>query len=200
MPAFRCPCGYRFPADAAAPGARLSCPHCGRWVELPTRRRGVAVLAVSRSRPERDVMRIDAGVLGFDVGTFVVAYGIAIGAAFLPLEPAWPKWIVAVVLLGIYAWYVKRHFDADPETHLADLAPLRFHRLDRQAHLDDPAVPRLRVVNFQVLAALGLIVAGATAFFSPFFFASTGSFRRDGLYRRQSSRRGRTSCGSRSSA
>ena len=45
---------------------------------------------------------------------FVVAYAIAIGAAFLPLEPVWLKWIVAVVLLGIYAWYVKGHFEADP--------------------------------------------------------------------------------------
>jgi cation:H+ antiporter len=125
---------------------------------------GVAVLVVSRSRPEGDAMRIDTGVLGFDVGTFVVAYGIAIGAAFLPHDPVWPKWAVAVVLLGIYAWYVKRHFDADPETHLGDLAPLRFHRLDRQAHRADPAVPRLRIVNLQVLAALGLIIAGATAF------------------------------------
>ena len=65
------------------------------------------------------------------MGYFAVAYGIAIGAAFLPLEPVWLKWIVAVVLLGIYAWYVKGHFEADASVDLEDLAPLRFHRLDR---------------------------------------------------------------------
>jgi cation:H+ antiporter len=46
----------------------------------------------------------------------------------------------------------------------ADLPPLRFHRLDRGAHADDPIVPRLRVVNLQVLAALSFIVLGAVFF------------------------------------
>ena len=86
---------------------------------------------------------------------FAIAYAIAIGAAFLPLEPVWLKWIVAVVLIGIYAWYVKGHFEADADVDAEDLAPLRFHRLDRNAHRADPRVPRLRVVNLQVLAALG---------------------------------------------
>ena len=89
---------------------------------------------------------------------------MAIGAAFLPLEPVWLKWIVAVVLLGIYAWYVKGHFEADADVDAADLAPLRFHRLDRRAHRTDPGVPRLRVVNTQVVVALGLIVLGAVFF------------------------------------
>ena len=34
---------------------------------------------------------------------------IAIGAAFLPVDPVWLKWIVAAVLVGIYAWYVRGH-------------------------------------------------------------------------------------------
>ena len=63
---------------------------------------------------------------------FAIAYAIAIGAAFLPLEPVWLKWIVAVGLIGIYAWYVKGHFEADPDVDASDLAPLRFHRLDRR--------------------------------------------------------------------
>jgi cation:H+ antiporter len=95
---------------------------------------------------------------------FAIAYAIAIGAAFLPLEPVWLKWIVAAVLIGIYAWYVKGHFEADPDVDAEDLAPLRFHRLDRGAHREDPKVPRLRVVNVQVLFALGLIILGAVFF------------------------------------
>jgi cation:H+ antiporter len=125
---------------------------------------GIAVLYVGRGRPTGDVMQVDTGVLAHDIRYFAIAYAIAIGAAFLPLEPVWLKWIVAVVLIGLYAWYVKGHFEADLDVDAADLAPLRFHRLDRAAHRADPAVPRLRVVNLQVLAALGLILLGAVFF------------------------------------
>ncbi len=125
---------------------------------------GVAVLYAARKRPTTDDMLVDTHVLSHDIRYFVVAYALAIGAAFLPLEPVWLKWIVAVVLIGIYAWYVKGHLAADPDTDAADLAPLRFHRLDIRAHRDDPKVPRLRIVNVQVLVALGLIVLGAVVF------------------------------------
>ena len=125
---------------------------------------GIAVLLVARRRAAGDVMPVDTGVLAHDIRYFAIAYAIAIGAAFLPLEPVWLKWIVAVVLIGIYAWYVKAHFEADVNVDLEDLAPLRFHRFDRAAHANDPATPRLRIVNLQVLAALGLIVAGAVFF------------------------------------
>ena len=124
----------------------------------------LAVLIVARRRTTGDVMLVDTGVLAHDVRYFAIAYAIAIGAAFLPVEPVWLKWIVAVVLLGIYGWYVKGHFEADADVDAEDLAPLRFHRLDRAAHRANPAVPRLRVVNLQVLTALGLIVLGAVFF------------------------------------
>jgi len=125
---------------------------------------GVAVLWQAKRRPAGDVMPVDTEVLSHDIRYFGVAYAIAIGAAFLPLEPVWLKWIVAVVLIGIYAWYVKAHFEADPDTDAEDLAPLRFHRLDRSAQAENPAEPRLRIVNIQVLAALALIVMGAYYF------------------------------------
>jgi cation:H+ antiporter len=125
---------------------------------------GVAVLWTARKHNTGDEMRVDTVVLAHDMRYFAIAYAIAIGAAFLPLEPIWLKWIVAVVLIGIYAWYVKGHFEADPDVDASDLAPLRFHRLDARAQRNDPAVPRLRVVNLQVLTALGLIIIGAIFF------------------------------------
>jgi cation:H+ antiporter len=125
---------------------------------------GVAVLWVARRRSSADDMRVDTKVLGHDMRFFAIAYLIAIGAAFLPSEPVWLKWIVAVVLVAIYAWYVKGHFAADMEEDAEDLAPLRFHGLDRQARRADPRQPRLRVVNLQVLVALALIVLGAFFF------------------------------------
>ncbi len=64
----------------------------------------------------------------------------------------------------IYAWYVRGHFSAEAEGHEEELSPLRFHRLDYRARRSDPAVPRLRVVNAQVLFALGCIIVGALFF------------------------------------
>ena len=48
---------------------------------------GVAVLFAARKRTTGDDMRVDTHVLGHDMRYFAIAYAIAIGAAFLPLEP-----------------------------------------------------------------------------------------------------------------
>jgi cation:H+ antiporter len=125
---------------------------------------GVAVIIVARKRPAGDVMPVDTVVLAHDVRYFAIAYAIAIGAAFLPLEPVWLKWIVAAVLILIYIWYVKGHFEADAAVDVEDLAPLRFHRFDPGRTRVPGGAPRLRIVNLQVLAALGLIVLGAYFF------------------------------------
>ncbi len=128
---------------------------------------GVAVMYQARHRETGDVLQVDTKVLSADMRTFVIAYGLAIAAAILlPHEPTWPKLVVAALLLGVYAWYVKGHFEADPSIDIEDLAPLRFHRFDsgRTAGVDAAHGPRLRIVNFQVLFALGLIIVGAVAF------------------------------------
>ncbi len=125
---------------------------------------GVAVMYAGRKRPSGDVMPVDTKVLAHDMRYFAIAYAVAIAAAFLPLEPAWPKWVVAAVLIAIYGWYVKGHFEDDPDVDLDDLAPLRFNLLDPATPNGEGVVPRLRVVNLQVLAALGLIVVGAFFF------------------------------------
>ena len=125
---------------------------------------GIGVLAFRGRRATAEDMRIDTPTLLHDVRYFAIAYAIAVGAAFLPLEPVWLKWIVAVGLVAIYAWYVKGHFAADAEVDPEDLAPLRFHRLDAGAHRADPQTPRLRIVYVQVAVALGCIVVGAFFF------------------------------------
>jgi cation:H+ antiporter len=125
---------------------------------------GMGILAWRTRRATGESMKVDTPTLLHDVRYFAIAYAIAVGAAFLPLEPVWLKWIVAVILIAIYAWYVRAHFVADPEIDLEDLAPLRFHRLDARAQRANPEIPRLRVVYIQVLVALGCIVAGAIFF------------------------------------
>src|SRR5881628_4027133 len=53
---------------------------------------GVAVMVQARRRDDGDVMLVDTAVLGADMRTFVIAYGLAIGAAVvLPADPPWPK-------------------------------------------------------------------------------------------------------------
>lgn len=126
---------------------------------------GLAVLHRARgSASGSDLMLVDKAVLTHDLRYYVLCYALAIAVAFVPADLVPIRIAVAIALIGIYGWYVKEHFEADPSIDLEDLAPLRLHRLDRAAHRSDPGVPRLRVVNVQVLLALGLIVLGAFVF------------------------------------
>jgi cation:H+ antiporter len=110
-------------------------------------------------------MVVDTGVLVHDIRYFVVAYGIAIATAFLPPELGWVRFVVAVLLLGIYAYYVKGHFDTEAgESDAQGLVPLRLHGLDARSRQLDPVVPRLRIVNLQVIVALACILGGAYLF------------------------------------
>ena len=126
---------------------------------------GVAVMIQAGRREAGDVMPVDPKVLWADMRTFVITYGVAIAAAVvLPAAPTWPKLLVALGLLVIYAWYVKGHFEADPTVDAGDLAPLRFHRFDAHRTVPADGGPRLRIVNLQVVVALGLIILGAIEF------------------------------------
>ena len=110
-------------------------------------------------------MPVNTHVLGLDIRYFFIAYAIAVGAAFVPSDLAVLRYLAVAVLIGIYAWYVKSHFEADPSVDAVDLAPLRFRRMDRRQYTADPeGNPRLRVVNLQVLVALGMIIGGAVVF------------------------------------
>ena len=125
---------------------------------------GVGVLYWRRRRATGTRMVVDTVVLVHDIRTFVVAYTLAIATAFLPPEMGFLRIVVALILVGIYAWYVKGHFDAEADDQDDELEPLRFRRVDRQGHRSDSRVPRLRVVGLQVLFALACIVGGAYLF------------------------------------
>jgi cation:H+ antiporter len=126
---------------------------------------GVGVILYRRRRRTGLTMPVDTHVLGLDIRYFFVAYAIAVGAAFVPADLLWVRYIAVVAVIGIYAWYVKAHFEADTSIDAVDLTPLRFRRIDRRRYLADPeGHPRLRVVNLQVLVALALIVGGAFVF------------------------------------
>jgi len=125
---------------------------------------GVGVYAFRARRQTGTRLAVDTGVLLHDLRTFFVAYGLALAAAFLPADLTVGRWAVAVVLIGLYIWYVKEHLEGEAPEHTEELAPLRMHKLDRAAHQEDPHQPRIRVITLQVLAAVGLIIVGAVFF------------------------------------
>jgi cation:H+ antiporter len=125
---------------------------------------GLGVLAFRSRRSSDQVLALDGTVMGADVRWFVIAYGLAVATALLPPDLTLPRYAVAIILLVMYGWYVKAHFEADPSVDVEELAPLRFRRLDPASNPAGPDVPRLRIVNVQVIVALALIIIGAVAF------------------------------------
>lgn len=124
---------------------------------------GLGVIAFRRRRLTATRMVVDTTVLVQDIRYFVAAYAVAILAALLPASLAGVRPFVAVVLLVMYAWYVKGHLDGEGGEG-EGLEPLRFHRIDRAGHRLDPHNPRMWIVSLQVLASLACIVGGAYLF------------------------------------
>lgn len=125
---------------------------------------GLGVIFWSKRREHGRQMKVDTRVLGMDIRYFFVAYAIAVGAALIPAELAYLRYGAAIALLGVYAWYVKSHFEADPNVDAVDLTPLRFRRVDVRYNRTMPQAPRLRIVTLQVLVALAMIIGGAVIF------------------------------------
>ena len=124
---------------------------------------GLVVIALRWRRASGELLDVDRTVMGIDVRAFAVAYALAIGAAFLPIEPAWPKYLVAVALIVLYGRYVRSHLAAESTIGSESLNPLRLDRLDWAASAEAES-PRLRIVSLQVLVGVGLIVVGAVTF------------------------------------
>jgi cation:H+ antiporter len=123
---------------------------------------GTAVFLMRNRRENGTSLAVDVGVLGHDMSFFAIGYSIAIAAAFLPVEFEWPRRLIAVGLICMYAYYVWGHLQADAAEH-EGLEPLRFHRFDRRAP-QHPHPPRLLIVSVQVVFALGCIIGGAYGF------------------------------------
>lgn len=125
---------------------------------------GLGVLSFRRRRSSGTMLLVDTGVLAHDLRYFFVGYALSIAGALIPPEAGAARGVVAIILIGLYAWYVKGHFGSDVTEEHEELAPLRFHRLDGRARRRDPITPRVRVITLQVLAALGFIIVGAVFF------------------------------------
>jgi cation:H+ antiporter len=125
---------------------------------------GLGVIFYARRRTTGSRMAIDTKVLGLDIRYFYIAYAIAVGAALIPSELLPMRYVAVALLIGIYIWYVRSHFQGESTSEPSNLAPLRLHKVDRPGFQRDPELPRLRVVNLQVLVALAGIIGGAVIF------------------------------------
>ena len=67
---------------------------------------GAGVWLMRGRRATGKTLALDLGVVSHDMAYFAVAYTVAIGAAFLPVEFEWPRRLVAVVLIGLYGRHV----------------------------------------------------------------------------------------------
>ncbi len=149
---------------------------------------GLAVVIFARNGARSTGMRVNVQVLGRDVIFFIIAYGLAIGVAFLPIELHPVKWLVAGVLFVLYAFYVRAHFaDEAMETEAEELNRLHLTRLpgmrgSRAIDFDVPpgeedrpsrGTPRMRIIVSQVLLALAAIIIGAQVFIGAVTHLST---------------------------
>ena len=88
---------------------------------------GVAVFAFAASGRRTTEMQVNTTVLERDMRFFLIVYALAVASSFVPFPLV--KYGVAVVLVALYAYYVRRTLsDASEVDHGSDLAPLRFHR------------------------------------------------------------------------
>ena len=115
---------------------------------------GAAALFFRKRREQGARLSIDGETIGRDLGSFLVVFAVAAGVGMLEL-PMFPKIIAALVLVLGYGVYVRRTFESGGE--LED-APEKLLLMPRRQG------PPLAAVVFQMLASLGIIVAGAHFF------------------------------------
>ncbi len=129
---------------------------------------GLAAIAFARRRTNGLLLKVQTHTLRQDFGYFLVVYVLAVGCSPLlqavSRQPGWgqtletpARWLIAAILLGAYAWYVRGHFRQTDEEEEEELRALYFQRAC-------DGLPRLRFIVSQVFVALIAIFAGAHIF------------------------------------
>jgi len=137
---------------------------------------GLAILYYARRGRRTVGMTVNVDVMTQDVVFFLVAYTIAIGAAFLPEAWRWADYVVVLLLTVIYIVYVRAHFREGSTGEAPDLARLHatrvpgmsgrvaIHLPEGGAPIESGGLPRLWIIVAQTLIALACIVLGARVF------------------------------------
>ena len=99
-------------------------------------------------------VEIDNQHMRRDMIFFLVAFSLAVSAAFVPGTPV--KWAIAAVLAGVYAFYVYQVLQ-HPGEGVEDMAPLYMSRRKSD-------IPHISLVAIQVVIALLVMILGAKLF------------------------------------
>jgi cation:H+ antiporter len=122
---------------------------------------GLGVLYFQKQRRHGTNMPVDVEVIRRDLGYFFLVYLFAIGSSFLPTD--WGKYVVAALLLGLYAYYVYRTFTHEgmpATTEESDLKPLYLDKYTGGA-ADAPGMP---MILAQFFGSRGMIIVAAQIF------------------------------------
>jgi cation:H+ antiporter len=140
---------------------------------------GLAVIWYRRrGRRRTTTMKVDVDVMTQDVWYFIVAYVVAVGAAFVPESLRWLDFGIVLFLTVIYVFYVRAHFRQKAPEEKAELARLHAtrmpglkgsvarHQPEDGRELEEHGIPRMWIIVAQTLIALACIVLGARVFVS----------------------------------
>jgi cation:H+ antiporter len=125
---------------------------------------GASALAFRRRRPQGATLAVDPATIGRDLRYFLVFFAVAAAVGLVPL-PLWLKAVVAGVLVAGYARYARMTLLSGG--HLEEV-PERLLALPRRPN------PPLFAIGGQVLASLGVIIAGAHVFVDAVEHAAEG--------------------------
>ncbi len=133
-------------------GAILGAPLMLSCLTIPLLAMGLLTFASLKQRDKSFHLNYD--IVSTDLEFFLAAYGLAFLMAVVPSSPAL-RWGAALLLLGLYAIYIRRMFARQPEGE-AEIEPLYFSR-----RASNPGYP---VIGLQILAGLACIIGGAHLF------------------------------------
>ena len=118
-------------------------------------------------------LSVNSRVLGRDIRFFLIAYLLAIVAAFMGSYPL--KVVVAIVVTGLYVFYVYKHAtdEEEPEAIAEGIAPLEAAAEVATGDADHLAPlhfqrsakdPRMLLVGLQLFVSLAIMMGGAFLF------------------------------------
>jgi cation:H+ antiporter len=127
---------------------------------------GLSLLLFRRRRRSEELVA-DGRLVRRDLGFFLLAYALAAAAAFLPADMQWPRYLLGISLLLLYAAYIWLTVRKGTATE-SEMGPLYYHRMFhmfRGRNIDrEAAEPSTVLIIAQVLVAIAGIVAGAAIF------------------------------------
>jgi len=111
------------------------------------------LLILVRMRRRAGEFELDYSSVRLDLRFFLMAYGIALAVALMPLKSL--RFVAGGALILIYVWYVTIHLTSGKVNEM-EIAPLFFSRRRAQ--------PATAAIVIQALVGLGLMIAGAHIF------------------------------------